>query len=155
MKAKQYSLENEVHNLERRLEDVNLNLINIKGNYKKYLKNLPGGRTTEMENEAWLQEIKKEVEEKGLLETLKEENAMEQDLGVGIPDALRSYSHSTTGSAGPHRALPSVPNILMAPRRFDTHKAMIRKSKVTVYDLDFDLDEDLRKGDDTQTDYDT
>lgn len=146
LKAKQYNLENEVHSLERRLEEVNLNLMNIKGNYRKYLKNLPGGRTTEMENEAWLQEIKKEVKENGLMEMLRGEDGTEKDLGIGIPAALRSQSQSTAGSIMSHRALPSAPNILMAPRRFDSQKAMVRKSRVMVYDLDFDLDEDLAKG---------
>lgn len=166
-----------MHNLERKLEDANTNLINIKDNYKKYVKNLPSGRTTEMENEAWLDEIKKEVHEKGLLSILHEDEAgmpevlTAKSLGVTVtkmsnigdpftrtsrpstkPRQSESKARPSDTKAGlsekreSNKVLPSAPTILMAPRRFDTRRTLERKSRVPIYDLDFDLD-DVAKAD--------
>ncbi|CAL8109991.1 unnamed protein product [Orchesella dallaii] len=159
LKATQYELESDVRILERKLEDVNHNLTNIRNNYNKCIKSLPSGRTTEMENSAWLDEIKKEVEEQGLMSLIDDEPPStfvdEEDMSSLIMDTevlMAPRSKSVRGlsiaelQSLPRRStvrLKNVPSILLAPRRFDVHKAQAKRSKTPIYDLDFDFDFDM------------
>lgn len=194
LKSQQHDLEREVRMLERRLE-ANLTAIKTKRNFTKRLSALPGERTVEEENQAWLNEIKREVygieetvtepqnvtegivEEPKVQETAdgeearlsdsfspKSKKALSEKKSVGIaenlprshhdkspslqhqvPEQQKQHKHPPTSarpSSRGHSRFASTPDLLLAPRRFNSHKSNMRKSKVPVYDLDFDVELD-------------
>lgn len=87
----------------------------------------------------WLNEIKKEVEEKGLLSCLAE--GEEEEIENGLPEVLTTQSLGIITGAQKTPVGKKIKSALMKSRRNDAaNKKLARKNRTVIYDRDFDFD---------------
>jgi hypothetical protein len=109
LKAAQYDKEHEVQVLEKRLKDLNLKIVTVRSMFLNLCKQLPDGDTTEAENEAWLKQVKEDVEKEDLMSILDSDSDEESP---DLPPSMKLPMYQNFGAPRPSR-----PSAKMSLRR--------------------------------------
>jgi hypothetical protein len=134
LKAVQYEMESDVAGLKKKLDEINLSLITARSTFALYCRMLPNGDQTEFDNERWLDDIKREVEENDLMRLLDEED--ETDDG-DVPDVLKLRPSLDKRSDTTKVERVRTNQILQGPTRATARR---RSQKGPIYDHDFEFE---------------